>query len=142
MNQQDSARTVLVEIAVGELIDKLTILQIKSQRIREAEKLVHVYRELESLEAARVGSVAPSDALSLLTAELKEVNEVLWQVEDDIRLCERAGDFGARFIDLARSVYRHNDRRAALKRRINELVGSPLIEEKSYSDYGQSAEGR
>ena len=83
--------------------------------------------------AARDATVPGSAELARFATELKEVNEALWQIEDEIRLCERDEDFGPRFIALARSVYRTNDRRAALKRQINELLGSQLIEEKSYA---------
>jgi tetratricopeptide (TPR) repeat protein len=125
-------RPITVEIAPGELLDKITILQIKSERIAEPAKLDNVRRELAVLEAARDRSVPASAELTELTAELKRTNEALWQVEDDIRGCEREQDFGPRFVELARSVYRHNDHRAALKRRINDLLGSFLKEEKAY----------
>jgi len=128
-------RPVLVEIAPGELLDKITILEIKREHIADAAKLRHVEVELAALQAVRQDTLAPSEPLAALTAELKAANEQLWQVEDDIRDCERRKDFGPRFIELARSVYRHNDRRAALKRRINELLGSRLIEEKAYAPY-------
>lgn len=123
---------ILVEIAPGELIDKITILQIKNERITDAGKLHNVRAELAVLLAARDRAVPPSPTLDALTAELRAVNEALWQTEDAVRACEQAGDFGSHFVALARSVYRDNDRRAALKRRINELLGSPLVEEKSY----------
>jgi hypothetical protein len=91
-----------------------------------------VRRELAALEAARDRAVRPSGELAALTAELKAVNEALWQVEDDIRRCEREQDFGREFVALARAVYRNNDRRAQLKRLIDELLGSDWKEEKSY----------
>jgi hypothetical protein len=121
-----------VEVSAGELIDKITILQIKSERIADPAKLANVRRELAVLAAVRDREVAPSAELAGLADELRQLNEALWQVEDDIRDCERRQDFGPRFVELARSVYRHNDRRSALKRRINDLLGSRLIEEKSY----------
>ncbi len=128
-------KPITVEIAPGELIDKITILEIKSERIADAEKLRNVRVELETLVAARDQALTKSEALTRLTADLKAVNEALWQIEDEIRGCERSNDFGPRFIELARSVYRQNDRRAAVKRQINELLGSKLIEEKSYTAY-------
>lgn len=134
-----AARPVTIEVAPGELIDKITILQIKAERIRDEAKLRNVRFELETLVAARDAAIAASPALDALTSELKVVNETLWEIEDDIRVEERQGEFGGRFIELARSVYRQNDRRAALKRRINELLGSRLIEEKSYEDYSEEA---
>jgi hypothetical protein len=129
------ANAVLVEVAPGELIDKITILQIKSERIDDPEKVKNVRVELEVLEKARDEAIAASPELERLTVELKTVNEALWEIEDDIRDCERTKDFGPRFVELARSVYRSNDRRAAAKRKINELLGSQLIEEKSYAEY-------
>jgi hypothetical protein len=128
-------RPITVEIAPGELIDKITILEIKSERITDAAKRHHVGTELALLVAARDRAVPSSAELARLATELKALNEARWQVEDEIRLCERDEDFGPRFVALARSVYRTNDRRAALKRQINELLGSKLIEEKSYTSY-------
>ena len=124
-------------MAPGELIDKITILEIKKERIGDAAKLANVRTELDVLNRTRDGGLSPSGELEKLTAELRAVNETLWEVEDQIRECERAKDFGGRFVELARSVYRNNDRRAALKRRINELLGSRLVEEKSYAPYAQ-----
>ena len=129
------AKPILVEVAPGELIDKITILQIKCERMADAAKLRNVRVELEVLEAARDGATASSPELSALTAQLKQVNEALWEIEDAIRDCEREQDFGPKFVELARSVYHSNDRRAALKRQVNELLGSKLIEEKSYAAY-------
>ena len=117
------------------MIDKITILEIKSERITDAAKRHHVGTELALLVAARDRAVPSSAELARLATELKALNEARWQVEDEIRLCERDEDFGPRFVALARSVYRTNDRRAALKRQINELLGSKLIEEKSYTSY-------
>jgi tetratricopeptide (TPR) repeat protein len=131
--KQPRSGTVTVEIAPGELIDKFTILQIKNERITDAAKLAHVRTELAALEAAREHSCLLTPELERLAAELRAVNETLWQLEDDIRQCERAGNFGTYFIDLARSVYRHNDRRAELKRQINELLGARFSEQKSYA---------
>jgi len=127
--------TVTAEIAPGELIDKITILEIKLERITDAAKLANVRAEWDVLSASRDANLAASDALSGLAARLKEINERLWVIEDDIRDCERAQDFGDTFIELARSVYRTNDQRAQTKREINELLGSTLMEEKSYAAY-------
>jgi post-segregation antitoxin (ccd killing protein) len=125
--------SVTVSIAPGELIDKITILEIKQERITDAAKLANIKTELDLFCVARDRAIKKSPELDALTAELKKTNAVLWEVEDALRLCEGAQDFGQRFIDLARSVYRHNDHRSALKRQINELLGSKLIEEKSYA---------
>ena len=129
---------LFVEIAPGELIDKITILEIKSQRIRDPQKLANVRRELEVLEAARTQTVPTSEELVRLTTDLHAANENLWLIEDDIRLCEQAGNFGPRFVELARWVYLTNDHRAALKRRINELLGSEISEEKGCQAGGES----
>ena len=127
--------SVKVDIAPGELIDKITILFIKSERIREATKLENVRMELEILSATRDKSLKSSEALKELTKKLKKVNERLWVIEDDIRGCEATKDFGSNFIKLARAVYQNNDERARLKREINLLLGSKIIEEKSYKSY-------
>jgi hypothetical protein len=133
-----AAATILVETAPGELIDKITILEIKTERMTDPAKLENVRYELGRLAAARDSAIPRCSAppeLARLTADLKRVNEALWEVEDSIRDCERQKDFGPTFIELARSVYRRNDERMALKRRISELLGSHLLEEKSYAPY-------
>lgn len=126
---------ISISVSTGELIDKITILAIKSERIKDSAKLQNVRHELQMLEAARDAAIRPSQALSELTAQLKAVNEALWRIEDDIRDCERNRDFGPDFIELARSVYHQNDRRFELKRQINQAVGSAFVEEKSYAPY-------
>ncbi|MDP6926695.1 MAG: DUF6165 family protein [Rhodospirillales bacterium] len=130
-----SANAIKVEIAPGELIDKITILDIKSERIDDPEKLKNVRHELGILKKTQEESIPSSPKLDELTAGLKGVNEQLWEIEDDIRLCEGAKDFGEKFIELARAVYIKNDERARLKRQINEFLGSAIVEEKSYKPY-------
>jgi hypothetical protein len=130
-----SVKSLKVEIAPGELIDKITILEIKSERMDDPAKLENVRRELEILSATRDGELDGSEELDELAAKLKTVNEKLWVIEDDIRDCEAAGDFGETFIGLARAVYQINDKRARLKREINVLLRSEIIEEKSYKPY-------
>ena len=127
--------TITVEVAPGELIDKIVILQIKLERMSDPAKLKNVKIEFDTLTAARDAAIPPSPELDALAAELKEVNERLWVIEDDIRDCERAKDFGPRFVELARAVYFTNDRRAEAKRKINDLLGSRIVEEKSYAAY-------
>ncbi|WP_339740691.1 DUF6165 family protein [uncultured Maricaulis sp.] len=127
--------TILTAIAPGELIDKLTILRIKSERIEDEAKLKNVRAELAILNETLVKDVPASAALSRLDGALQAVNEALWKIEDDIRDCERDGDFGTEFIRLARAVYVTNDQRAALKKEINLLLGSDIVEEKSYAAY-------
>ncbi len=124
-----------VEISVGELLDKITILEIKSERITDQAKLANITTELETLR--RTWEASPLAELDLgdLSFRLKAVNEALWDIEDGIRALEAAQSFGDEFIELARAVYHRNDERAALKREINRLAGSRLVEEKSYTDY-------
>jgi hypothetical protein len=126
---------ISVTVSVGELIDKITILEIKAARLDDPAQLSNVKSELKSLVAARDAAFPPSAELTELSQALKRINERLWRIEDDIRDRERAKDFGPRFIELARSVYVCNDERAALKRRINEFLGSQIVEEKSYAPY-------
>jgi hypothetical protein len=126
---------VLVPVSFGELIDKITILEIKAERIADPQKAANVRNELGLLTAARARLKIANDAAAPLQAELKRVNAALWDIEDRIRDCERTKDFGPAFIELARSVYRTNDRRAELKRRLSELTGSAIVEEKSYRSY-------
>jgi hypothetical protein len=126
---------IKVEVGTGELIDKITILEIKAERITDAAKLSHVRYELSVLSETRDREIPGSEELDRLTIELKTINESLWEIEDDIRACDAAGDFGSRFVDLARAVYRTNDRRAAVKKQINELTGSTVVEEKSYTEF-------
>jgi hypothetical protein len=123
---------LLAPISVGELLDKIAILEIKAALLLDPAQRANVRRELSALEAVRDRDLASSSDLESLCTELKAVNRRLWDIEDEIRAHERDGRFDARFIELARGVYRENDRRAALKRRINELTGSEIVEEKSY----------
>ena len=127
---------VLVPVSAGELIDKITILRLKSERIGDASRLVNVRRELRALERVAAESLPDANGLEGLIGELQAVNTRLWEIEDSIRDCEAAGDFGPQFVELARAVYIINDRRSEIKRRINMLLGSAIVEEKSYADYG------
>ena len=135
MSGGETQGTVTIEISPGELIDKITILEIKTERITDAAKRANVQVELDVLTASRDAALPASEELARLTTSLKDVNETLWVIEDDIRDCERASDFGEVFVQLARRVYITNDKRAALKREINDLLGSRLVEEKSYQPY-------
>lgn len=127
--------SVTAEVSPGELIDKITILEIKAERIADPAKLPAVRYALERLSETRDAALPSGDERDRLTAALKAVNEALWEIEDEIRDCERAQDFGPRFVALARSVYRTNDRRADLKRALDELYGSAMTEVKSYQPY-------
>lgn len=126
---------ILVPTAPGELVDKLTILRLKAEKIADAAKLANVRREQAALQETADAHLPPSDRLAALWDQLYAINARLWVIEDDIRDCERAGDFGPRFIDLARAVYRVNDERASVKKAINLHLGSRIVEEKSYADY-------
>jgi hypothetical protein len=124
---------LLAPISAGELLDKITILEIKSERIANQAKLENVLRELDVLTKIATREELFGVDVHALLNELRDVNQALWDVEDALRDLERTKDFGVRFVELARSVYRHNDRRAEIKRAINLQLGSTLIEEKSYS---------
>jgi len=127
--------TIKVELAYGELLDKMTILQIKSERITDENKLSNVNKELDLLnDLWKLDKKSSVDIASEFTA-LKEINEKIWDIEDGIRDKERVKEFDQEFIELARSVYFSNDKRAEIKRAINLKLGSDLIEEKSYADY-------
>lgn len=126
---------IRVPVSPGEMLDKITILRIKSKRMSDAQKLANVRLELRTLEETWSGSAyAKIDVASEVDA-LHAVNERLWVIEDDIRDKERAQAFDAEFVRLARAVYFENDERAAIKRRINLKLGSAIVEEKSYADY-------
>lgn len=124
--------TPTAPVSWGELIDKITILEIKTERLPGVEGRANAAAELALLRAA---AGAAAGEIAGLAAELKAVNEALWKVEDALRDHEREGRFDDAFVQLARSVYRHNDARAALKRRINQALGSALVEEKGYKPY-------
>ena len=126
------AKPILVEISPGELFDKITVLLVKNERMTDPTKLANIHAELETLQLAREGTVPPSSQLDQLEAELKTVNAQLYDVIDGIYACERSGADERAFIRLAREVYSLNDLRALLKRRINLLLGSRLIEEKGH----------
>jgi hypothetical protein len=128
-------KDILVPISPGELLDKITILRIKAARMTDAAKVANVKHELALLEKTWRDSGAADGNLGEEEANLTRVNEALWVIEDEIRDEERAGRFGAKFIELARAVYVTNDERAAIKKRINVALGSNIVEEKSYKPY-------
>ena len=127
---------ILVPVSFGELLDKIAILQIKSERMTDAAKLANVRNELTALETTWAAHPASRQDIDALRADLKAVNERLWVIEDDIRLQEKAQAFDAEFIRLATAVYFENDIRARVKKDINLALGSAYVEEKSYQDYG------
>lgn len=124
-----------VPVSPGEVLDKITILEIKSERINDVGKLANVRRELELLQASWRKSVNEDETVRRIHDELKTINEALWEIEDDIRDKERAREFDQVFIELARSVYVTNDKRASAKKELNLYLGSEIVEEKSYQDY-------
>ncbi len=124
-----------IPMSPGELLDKITILEIKSERMDDPAKLANVRTELDLLNATWGDAVTADDTVTRIHAELKSINEALWEIEDDIRDKERAKEFDDRFIELARAVYVTNDKRAAAKKELNLYLGSTIVEEKSYQDY-------
>ena len=130
---------ILVPVSFGELLDKIAILQIKSERMTDPAKLANVRKELSALEHTWMQHPAAGGDIAQLRAQLKAVNERLWVIEDDIRIKEKAQEFDAEFVRLARSVYFENDERARVKKDINLALGSAYVEEKSYQDYRAGA---
>lgn len=124
--------TILTPTSPGELIDKLTILRIKSEQIADQAKLANITHEQNVLSQVAGDCIPNSDELQSLWDQLYVINSKLWVIEDDIRACEANNDFGQTFIELARAVYFTNDERAVVKKKINLLLGSDLVEEKSY----------
>ena len=134
-NKDRIVSLIEVPVSYGELIDKITILEIKSERIGDPEKLINIDRELQLLTQTWKNSAAARHDIADARARLKEINEKLWEIEDQIRLKESARSFDEQFITLARDVYYTNDIRSRIKREINLALGSELVEEKSYQDY-------
>jgi hypothetical protein len=128
-------KDIQVPISPGELLDKITILRIKAARMKDADKVANVRHELGLLEKTWKDSGATGVNLGTAEADLTRVNEKLWVIEDEIRDEERAKRFTGKFIELARAVYFTNDERAAIKKRVNTLLGSSIVEEKSYQQY-------
>ncbi len=127
--------TISVPVSYGEVLDKISILEIKLAHVSRADQRKNIECELRSLAEARAGAFSDGPDIREIYDRLSDVNKRLWSVEDDLRECERKRVFDGVFIDLARSVYKLNDHRAALKRKLNKLLGSPLVEEKLYRDY-------
>ena len=130
--------TIKVDVSVGEFLDKVTILEIKSERIKDPAKLDNVNKELNLLKKIWGESEFAKVDISDEMGRLKQINEKLWKIEDDIRDKERQRSFDEGFIELARAVYYENDVRADIKKELNLKLGSDLVEEKSYSDYKQA----
>jgi len=126
---------IKVPVSPGEVLDKITILEIKSERMSDPEKVANVRVELALLQETWKEFIRDDEVIRGLHAQLKEVNEALWEIEDDIRDKERVREFDERFIELARAVYVTNDRRSEVKKELNLHLGSEIVEEKSYQDY-------
>ena len=126
---------ILIPVSPGELLDKITILEIKSERIENAEKRSNVNKELGMLNKVWADMIPDDADIAAMRIELKSINETLWEIEDDIRKEEYNKQFGERFVELARSVYITNDQRSDVKKRINIQLKSEIVEEKSYEDY-------
>ena len=131
----NSANKIFAEISVGELLDKISILEIKQKNIKDEQKIKIISKELESLNYTLKKDVNITDEIKSLYEDLKKINIKLWNIEDGKRDCERNGDFGEKFIQLARSVYIENDQRAKIKNKINKISGSNISEVKSYNEY-------
>ena len=127
--------TVLAPVSIGELLDKIVILEIKEERISEEVKLINIRNELQSLRSIRPAALTENPAVGPWEQSLREANSQLWDLEDRIRDKERADDFGPEFVEIARLIYRTNDQRAHAKKMINLLCGSDIVEEKSYQPY-------
>ena len=131
----NESKKILTEISAGELLDKISILEIKLAKIKEKESIFEINKEYESLKNTKNLNIKSSQNLEKLTDQLKEINLKLWYIEDQKRICEKNKDFGKNFVDLARSVYLNNDRRAKIKSEINKILDSNIKEIKQYSDY-------
>ena len=131
----NKSKKILSEISAGELLDKISILEIKIDKIKNKNNLLEVQKEYKSLKKTSDSNIEVSDKIKQLSKEIKEVNLQLWDIEDKIRICEKNKDFGKNFVELARSVYSTNDKRSKIKSKINEIVGSNIREIKEYVDY-------
>tara|TARA_B100000749_G_scaffold197569_1_gene153657 strand:- start:222 stop:614 length:393 start_codon:yes stop_codon:yes gene_type:complete len=128
----NKSKKILTEISAGELLDKISILEIKLNNIKDKEKLVDINKEYESLEDTRKSNIKMTENLQKLINQLIEINLKLWNIEEEKRICEKNEDFGNNFIKLSRNVYKNNDKRAKIKSDINKLLGSNIKEVKSY----------
>ncbi len=129
------SKKILTEISAGELLDKMTILEIKLDKIRDKENLLEISKEYESLKETKKSNIKLTKDLENLIIQLKEINLKLWDFEDKTRICEKNKDFGQTFINLSRSVYLNNDKRANIKSKINKMLGSNIKEIKQYVNY-------
>ena len=131
----NKSKKILTEISAGELLDKISILEIKLDKIKDKVSLIEINKEYVSLSETKNSNISITKDLENLTKQLKETNMKLWSIEDEKRMCEKNKDFGKKFIELARSVYLNNDKRAKIKSEINKLLGSNIKEIKKHIDY-------
>ena len=131
----NKSKKILTEISAGELLDKISILEIKLDKIKDKGSLIEINKEYASLRETKNSNISITKDLENLTKQLKETNMKLWSIEDEKRMCEKNKDFGKKFIELARSVYLNNDKRAKIKSEINKLLGSNIKEIKKYINY-------
>jgi len=131
----NKSKKILTEISAGELLDKISILEIKLDNVKDKESLIEINKEHESLKQTKNSSLEITKDLQNLIDQLKKINMILWAIEDKKRMCEKNKDFGKTFIELARNVYVNNDKRAKIKSEINKLLGSNIKEVKKYASY-------
>ena len=131
----NKSKKILSEISAGELLDKISILEIKLEKIKDKSSLYEINKEYESLKETQKSSIDITEKIKYLFDEIKNVNSELWNIEDKLRNCEKNKDFGKTFIKLARDVYFNNDKRSKIKSEINKLLGSNIKEIKQYADY-------
>jgi len=131
----NKSKKISSEISAGELLDKMSILEIKMDKIKDTNGLNEINKEYSILKLAKDTHIEFSDEIKKLYVEIKKINLKLWNIEDEIRICEKKKDFGENFINLARSVYLNNDKRSKIKSEINKLLGSNIKEIKQYADY-------
>ena len=131
----NKSKKILTEISVGELLDKIAILEIKLVKIKDKENLLEINKEYESLKETKNSNIKLTKNLEKLIIQLKDINLKLWDIEDKKRICEKNKDFGQAFVDLSRSVYLNNDKRANIKSEINKILGSNIREIKKYVNY-------
>ena len=131
----NKSKKILTEISAGELLDKISILEIKLDKIKDKGSLIEINKEYTSLSETKNSNISITEDLLNLTKQLKETNMKLWSIQDEKRMCEKNKDFGKKFIELARSVYLNNDKRAKIKSEINKLLGSNIREIKKYINY-------
>ena len=129
------SKKILTEISAGELLDKISILEIKLEKIKDKENLQEINKEYKSLNVSKKSHLKVTPDIQNLISQLKDVNMKLWSIEDEKRICEKNKDFSEKFIELARNVYINNDKRAKIKSEINKLLGSNIKEVKKYADY-------